>query len=267
MIQVIKTFRRIVKAEIAKLKGTFAIWLTLAYPLGTVLLVTLFWIGMRNQKNVNTDSLVNNLGNIASFFLPFFIVLIISFACNSDHKNSMLKHILALPVPRYLYYVGKLTGIIAFIGIACILTFVFAYCSILICGIISPKLGFGTSFNHGLLVKIIIKAYIASAAIYTLQFWMGMRLRNLTLPVAIGSALILLPIAVLIIMGITGLINDSSYFVNTITYNPYSNAFASAFSMMKPAEISYFSTPTYIFILLSLIALVLGAWEFNRRNI
>jgi hypothetical protein len=239
----------------------------LAYPLGTVLLVTIFWIGMRNHKNVTTDSLVNNMGNIASFFLPFFIVLIISFACYIDHKNSMLKHILALPVPRYLYYIGKLTGIMAFIGMAFVLTFVFAYFSILICGLISPKLGFGTSFNHALLLRIILRAYIASAAIFTLQFWMGMRLRNLTLPVAIGSAFILLPIAVLIIMGITGLINDSKYFVDIITYNPYSNAFAAAFSMMKPGDFAFFSTPIYIFFIISAVALVLGAREFNRRNI
>jgi len=255
------------KAEIAKLKGTFAFWLTLAYPLGTVMLVIIFWIGMQNHKNVNTDGLVNNMGNIASFFLPFFIVLIISFACNSDHKNSMLKHILALPVPRYLYYLGKLAGIMVFIGMAFVLTFAFAYGAILICGIISPKLGFGASFNHLLLLKIILRAYIASAAIYTLQFWMGMRLRNLTLPVAIGSALIVLPIAVLIIMGITGLLNDSKYFVNIITYNPYSNAFSTAFNMMKTSDITYFSTPTYLFLLISFVSLVLGAREFSRRNI
>jgi hypothetical protein len=179
----------------------------------------------------------------------------------------MLKHILALPVQRNLYYFGKLTGIMVYIGSAFILTFVFAYCSILICGLFSPKLGFGTTFNHEFLFRVILRAYIASAAIYTLQFWMGMRMRNIILPLAIGSSLILLPIAVLIIMGITGLINDSSYFVTTITYNPYSNAFAPAFSMMKTEDILYFSTPTYIFLLLSLLALVLGAWEFDKRNI
>lgn len=258
---------RIVKAEIFKLKGTFAFWLTLAYPLGTVLLVTAFWIGMRNNKNANTDALISNLGNIASFFLPFFIVLIVSFACNIDHKNSMLKHILVLPIQRKLYYFGKFTGIIVFISFAMILTFVFTYCSVGVCGLFNPRLGFGSDFNHAFLIRIILRAYIASVAIYSLQFWMGMRFRNIVLPIAIGSSLILLPIAVLIIMGITGLINDSSYFINTITYNPYSNAFANAFSMAKPNNITYFSTPTYAFILISILALVGGAMEFNKRDV
>ncbi len=267
MNQSLNIFRHIVVAEISKLKGTFASWLTLIYPLGSVMLVSIFWISMRNNKDINSETLVNNLGNISSFFLPFFIVLIISFACNTDHKNIMLKHILALPVPRHLYYFGKLTGIMFFIGTAFILTFVFAYCSVFLCGFISTKLGFGVSFNHGMLFKIILRAYVSCVAIYSLQFWMGMRLRNLTLPVAIGSSLIVLPIAVLIIMGITGLLRDSRHFVNIITYNPYSNSFSSGFSMTKAGDIPFFSTPIYFFILISVISLIAGAWEFNRRNI
>lgn len=264
---ILQSYLRIVKAEIFKLKGTFAFWLTLAYPLGTILLVTAFWIGMRGNKNTNTDALISNLGNIASFFLPFFIVLIISFACNTDHKNSMFKHILALPVRRKIYYYGKFTGIMVFIAFAFLLTFVFTYCAVFVCGIFNSKLGFGNDFNHEFLFRIVLRAYIASVAIYSLQFWMGMRIRNIVLPIAIGSSLILLPIAVLIIMGITGLINDSSYFVNTITYNPYSNAFSTAFSLVKSGDITYFSDPTYFFILLSVIALIFGAREFSKRDV
>jgi hypothetical protein len=207
-----QSFLRIVAVEIVKLRTTFAFWLTLIYPLGTVLLVTLLWIGMRNSKNVNTDQFINNLGNTAAFFLPFFIVLIISVACNTEHKSSMMKHILALPVPRPLLYIGKFTGILIFIIMALILTLILTYGSLLFCGMISPKLGFGTSFNHGLLIKMVVRAYIAAAFIYSFQYWLGMRLRNLTMPVAIGSALLILPIAILITLGITGLITNKDDF-------------------------------------------------------
>jgi ABC-type transport system involved in multi-copper enzyme maturation permease subunit len=54
---------------------------------------------MRKSKNLNTDLFINNLGNTAAFFLPFFIVLMISVACNTEHKSSMMKHILAPPAP------------------------------------------------------------------------------------------------------------------------------------------------------------------------
>jgi len=57
----LNTFARIVTAEIVKLRSTFAFWLTLIYPLGTVLLVTLFWVSMRNNKSLSTDMFINNL--------------------------------------------------------------------------------------------------------------------------------------------------------------------------------------------------------------
>jgi len=267
MKQLLQEFRNVVHSEIVKLKTTFAFWLTLIYPFGTVVLVSLFWIGIRNSKELNTDEFITNLGNAASFFLPFYIVLMISVSCNVEHKSSMLKHILALPVPRPVYYVGKLAGIMAYIFLAMILTLAFAYLSILLCGFISPKLGFGTSFNHLFLIRIIARAYIAAAAIYSIQFWLAMRFRNLTLPLAIGSGLIILPIATLIIMGVTGLINKIDDFTKIITYNPYSYSYSTAFKMLKNTDITLLPTLSIIYILLSVTILILGAWELNKRNV
>ncbi len=262
-----KTFLRIVTVEIIKLRGTFAFWLAIIYPLGTVLLVTLFRIGMRNNKDFTSDQFINNLGNTASFFLPFFIVLMISMACNTEHKSSMLKHLLALPVPRPLLYLGKFAGIMTLIALAMVLTFVLTYFSVFFSGLISPKLGFGTYFNHGLLIRVLLKAYFAAAAIYSIQYWLSMRLRNLTLPFAIGSAMIILPIAILIILGVAGLIKNNLGFVKIITYNPYSYPYSPGFNFMKTTDSTIFTINTLVFILLSIAALVLGAWEFNRRNI
>jgi hypothetical protein len=262
-----QSFSNVVYTEILKLRSTFAFWLTLIYPLGTVVLVSLFWIGMRNSKGIHTDEFISNLGNAASFFLPFYIVLVISVACNIEHKSSMLKHILALPVPRPVYYVGKLTGILVYIFFAMILTLAFAYLSIVLCGFISPNLGFGTSFNHLYLIRIILRAYIAAAAIYSIQFWLSMRFRNLTLPLAIGSALIILPIAILIIMGVAGLLQKIDDFTKVITYNPYSYAYSTAFKMMKNTDIILFPSLSILYITLGIAVLAAGAWEINRRNI
>ncbi len=230
-------------------------------------MVSLIWISSRKNKTVNTEQFINNLGHTASFFLPFFIVLLISVACNIEHKSALMKHLLALSVPRPLFFLGKFAGIMAFIALALVLTLIFSYGSIWVCGLISPKLGFGLNFNYRLLFRILINAYIAAAAIYSIQYWLGMRLRNLILPVAIGSALIILPVAVLIMLGITGLISHSDEFTKIITYNPYSYPYSAAFNMMKKTEVTIFSTTTIVFIKVSLVALFLGSREFNRRNI
>jgi hypothetical protein len=266
MKKLTRSFLQIVTAEIIKLKGTFVFWLSVIYPLGTVFLVMLFWISKRNGSNVSSDQFINNLGNVASFFLPFFIVLMISMACNTEHKSSMLKHILALPVSRPLFYFGKFAGILVFMALALFLTLLFTYSSLLLSGLISPKLGIGNSFNHSLLIRILVKSYVAAAAIYPIQYWLGMRLRNLTLPVAIGSALIIIPIAVMIIMGITGLISEGQNFKMIISWDPYSYPYSAAFNLMKGTEFTIFPTMTLVFILVSLIALIAGAWEFSRRS-
>jgi len=263
----IKLFIRLVTVEFVKLRGTFAFKLSLLYPIGSVLLVTLFWISMRKAKEISTDQFISNLGNVAAFFLPFFIVLLVSVSCNTDHRSSMLKHILALPVSRKIFYLGKFAGIMLFVGIAFIATIACAYISLIICGLINSKLGFGVSFNHLLLVKVLLKGYLAASAIYSIQYWLGMRLRNLTLPVAIGSGLIILPIAIMIILGITGLITKEAEFNRIITYDPYSYPYSASFNFMKTPDSSLFPQQTLIFMLLSLVFLVFGIWEFNRRDI
>lgn len=263
----IKMFIRIAKVEFVKLRGTFAFKLSLLYPLGSVLLITLFWISMRKAKEISTDQFINNLGNVAAFFLPFFIVLLVSVACNTDHKSSMLKHILSLPVSRKIFYLGKFAGIMLFVGLAFLATIACAYISLIICGLINPKLGFGISFNHLLMAKVLLKGYLAASAIYSIQYWLGMRLRNLTLPVAIGSALIILPIAIMIILGITGLITKEAQFNKVITYDPYSYPYSAAFNFMKTPDNSLFPKLTLIYLLLSAVFLVFGTWEFNRRNV
>ncbi len=261
-----QSFIRIVTAEIIKLKGTFAFWLTFLYPLGSVLLVSLIWYSQRNNKNINPNQFISNLSNAASFFLPFFIVLLISVACNTEHKSAMMKHILALPIPRPLFYFGKFAGIMVFIALAFVLTLILAYCSLLLFGMVLPKLGFGSNFDHVLLFRAFFRVYLAASAIYPIQYWLGMRLKNLTLPVAIGSTLIILPIAILIVLGIAGLMNNSNNFTQSLTYNPYSYPYSAAFSMMQNADFIIFPTLTLVYILISFLALAFGAWDFSRKN-
>lgn len=253
-------------SEVIKLRSTFAFWLSILYPLGTLLLVSLLWISMRN-RTPNLQEFIINTGNTAGFFLPFFIVLIISVSCNIEHKSSMLKHIASLPVPRHLFYFGKFAGIMFYILLAFIATLAFTYLSLFICGLFWPTLGFGNNFNHLLLITTILRGYLAAAAIYPIQFWLGMKLKNLTMPVAIGSALIILPIATLIIMGISGLMNEKDNFTRIITYDPYSYPFATAFNLLKTAEISLFPTVTIVYIGIGIVILLAGSYEFSRRNI
>jgi len=267
MKKYLPAYKQAVVCEFIKLRTTFAFWLSIIYPLGSTFLVTLFWISTRNNKVVNTNLFINNLCDVSSFFLPFFVVLMISVSCYTEHKTSMLKHLLALPVPRPVIYLGKFSGIMVFVFLAFILTLTLAYTSIITCGLFLPRLGLGDSFNHLLLLQKLARAYFAAPAIYSIQYWLGMRMRNLTLPVAIGSALIILPIAVLIVMGITGLITKIENFTKIVTYNPYSYPYSTAFNIVKTTDVEVFPTTTIVFLTIALLMLIFGSMNFKTWNV
>jgi hypothetical protein len=94
-----------------------------------------------------------------------------------------------------------------------------------------------------------------------------MRIKNLTLPVAMGAALIILPIAVLIIIGIAGLVSNPAFFQNIITWNPYSYPFASAFQFVNSQPSGNFPLQTWIFLAISVMFLVWGTYDFAKRKI
>ncbi len=87
------------------------------------------------------------------------------------------------------------------------------------------------------------------------------------LPVAIAATLIILPIAILIVLGIAGLMNNSENFTQSLTYNPYSYPYSAAYSMMQSAEFDVFPTLTIVYIFVSSLAFGLGAWDFSRKDV
>jgi len=261
-------FLTVVATELLKLRRTVSFWLTILYPLGTVMLSSLFLYSMRNQKSMSAIAAINNINNVAAFFLPFFVVLAVSFFCQMEHRNNMFKHMIALPVPRWAYFLGKLAASFILMTAALFLIIVFTFISMLILDLADPKLQLISSMDIGYLFTAITRTFLAGIAMVVIQYILSLRFRNVVAPITIGTAFAILPIAVLFVLGITGLISNPRVLHWLPLYNPYTYPYSHVFNIMSGPQykLDLFPLASLIFVVIAAALAVFGVYEFKTRN-
>jgi lantibiotic transport system permease protein len=264
-----RLFQTVIRTELIKLRGTVALWLTLLYPLGTVILTSLFHYAEREKALPDQVTFINNYNNLVAFFLPFYAVLMISFFCQVEHKNSMLKHLYSLPVPKWAFYFGKLAAAFLLLASAWLLLIVLLYISTLILGTLSPKLRISAAFDHSYLWLIMTNTFLSATALLVIQYILSLKLKNVVAPVAIGISMIILPIAVLMVLGMTGIIKNPRVFEWLPKYDPYSYPYSFVFSLNHggQAKMELFKPSLGIWLIISIVLAILGYFEMSKRNI
>ncbi len=259
----------VIKTELIKARNTVALWLTFLYPAGAVMMASLFLFSGRNQVTPDLTTFINNFNGLSAFFLPFYAVLMVSFFCQMEHRNGMLKHLFALPVPRWGYYYGKLFAAISLLLFAWLLLIVFTYFSLFILGIISPKLRITQAFEHGYLWMITFRSFLSAFAMLVIQYILAMKLRNVVASVSIGISLIILPVAVLFVLGITGLITNPNVLRWLPIYDPYAFPYGFVFNFSQGGAIrqEFFSTSLLVWTVISTVIAAVGYFELRRRDI
>jgi lantibiotic transport system permease protein len=261
--------RIVITTELLKLRNTVALWLTLLYPLGSVFLASLFQYSQRNQATPDQVYFINNFNSLVAFFLPFYAVLMVSFFCQVEHRNSMFKHLYSLPVPKWAYYFGKLAASFLLLAAAWLLLLLFIYLSMLLLGATSPKLRLTSTFDHTYLILLISRTFFSSGCLVVIQYLMSLKLRNVVAPIAIGTSMIILPIAILFVLGITGLLNNPKVLQWLLRYDPYSYPFAFVFKISQggPVKMELYSTSLLVWTLVAIGLSIIGYVEFRKRNI
>lgn len=259
----------VVSTELSKTRNTVAFWLTVLYPFCTVLFASMFHYSNRNNITPDQVSFINNFTGMASFFLTFYVVLMISYFCQIEHRNSMLKHLYALPLPRWAFYYGKLFAIIFLIAIACLLLIAFVYISLFVMGLISPKLQITAAFAHGYLFQVAARSFISAMAMTVIHYILGMKMRNIISSVSIGVTLIILPVAMLFVLGITGLITNPNVLKWLPVYDPYSYPYSFVFNFSKGGSFrhAFYSNSLIFWTLAAVLISIPGYFENKRRNI
>ncbi len=265
-----KGFKAALYTELIKHKRTFALWILGAFPLFTVSIISLAVYHMEIKDASPWIRFAFSLQNTLSFFLPFFLVMLIAYSVHMEHKSNTWKHLLCQPLTRSTVYFAKLGMILLLVLVSWLLMLLVAYAGVFILHQLNP-LKFHFQEGGVPLLKFslsLLKPYIASLFIIALQTWLSTRLRNLVLPIITGIGLIILPIAILIVMGMSGMIQHAKSMEEVFSYDPYAWPFARIFSFMKGPEqsINLFPRLTIIYGLLAILVSVSGSLEFKRRN-
>ncbi|HRY33598.1 MAG TPA: ABC transporter permease [Bacteroidales bacterium] len=263
-------FKAALYTELIKHKRTFALWILAAFPLFTVGIICLSVYHMKIEDASPWIRYAFSLQNTLSFFLPFFLVMLIAYSVHLEHKSNTWKHLLCMPLNRSTVYFAKLSMILLLVLVSWLLMLLVAYAGVFLLHQINP-LKFHFLEGGVPLLKFslsLLKPYIAALFIISLQYWLSTRLRNLVLPIIIGIGMIILPIAILIVMGMSGMIQHAKSMEVVFSYDPYAYPFARIFSFMKGPEqsVSLFPRLTIIYGILAILVSYSGSLEFRKRN-
>jgi hypothetical protein len=121
-----------------------------------------------------------------------FIVLITSLIIQIEHKSLGIKHLFALPIPKWSVYFSKLSIVIFSIIIGYIIFFLSILLFGNLLGYFRPELGF-LDFQPDYLkyIQMLGVSFIASLAIVGIQFWLSFRFKNFIVPLGIGMTLVI----------------------------------------------------------------------------
>lgn len=246
--------------EMAKLRRTFAFWLTLISALVIPLLFFIVYAVKHAElapaEGVNpwTKFMANQVENSIPFFVPMFIVLITSLIIQVEHKATGLKQLFVQPVPKWSVYFGKLSVVLVTI----VFTYVVFLTAIIglgyLLGILFSELQFVNYQPHYLkYVKMLSLSFVASLGIVGIQFWMSFRFKNFIIPITVGMCLV-----------ITGLIVSQA---PESIYFPYAyNVLSLSLGGQQPlllglSKVTVFSCACFI------LTAGVGYWDISKRNI
>lgn len=248
------------KNELIKLKRTFAFWLTI---ISALIIPLLFFIvyAVKHAKlapgagvNPWDKYMLNQVKNSIPFFVPIFIVLITSLIIQVEHKATGIKHLFALPIPKWSVYFGKLSIVLFSI----ISTYVYFFVAILffgtLLGVFYSDLAF-LDFQPDYLkyIKMLGVSFIASLGIVGIQFWLSFRFKNFIVPLSVGM--------VFVILGLIAFQAPESI------YFPYSyNILSISLGDQMPQTFGVSSVTVYS-ILCFILTSALGYLDVKRLNI
>jgi hypothetical protein len=266
----ITDFFNIYRGEWLKTKKTLAFWMTILFPFFCTVLVSLKFLGDKQMPTEPWTMYMKEVNNVMSFFLPFFLILLVSFSTQIEYKNHGWKQLYSQPVPRLTIFFGKYMMIISLMVISVIFAFIILSGLALIIQLIRPGLNFtGTSYDFVTFIRLFTHSVLSGIFIMTLQYWFCIRLRGFMAPIITGVFFTILPIAYLMILGIAGLLKKGKEILKVFEYDPYSYPFSTTFRFASANGASAPVIPDILQIHLgiALVILILAAIDNHFRKV
>lgn len=176
--------RRVLAADLIKLRRTFVPGLVVLGPLGVIALQAINftlrydWLTKQYAEHL-WGGLIDNIKFLAVPALMSGIAIVASMMAGYEHQTNAWKQTLALPVPKAAVYTAKM---------AVLLFLLFCSCTLLAAGIVilGLSLGFGTGIPIGLVLHTAYLPLLAAMPFVSLQVWLAVMMKNQAIPLTVG---------------------------------------------------------------------------------
>jgi hypothetical protein len=243
------------RSEIIKTRKTAPLYFTIAAaafaPLMSIL--ELFLDDADDYSKVNAFNfwLIRKFEMTMLLSLPLFLILVCTLLPQIEYKNNTWKQVLTSPQSKANVFVAKLMNVQLLILIFFITNTLVMFLGPVILHFKEPSLNIlNQPLNGYKLLMSRVNIYVAVLAIFSIQFWLGIKFKNFIIPVGIGIAL---------------------WFAGTIlvmqnlelaAYFPYSYHAYGKFPNYNPLD----NTAGWAYLIYAVVFLIIGFLDFNRRR-
>ncbi|MBN2482033.1 MAG: ABC transporter permease [Bacteroidales bacterium] len=272
MCNTISVFFRVLHTDYIKYRKSLVVWITVAYPLFASAMVSIIYFGMKNIPDNPVFDFSRGILLVASFFLPFYLVLLVTQVNYVENRNQGWKLLYAQPVHKASYFISKILIILFSVMIAYLLLYLFSLVGLKIVhwrndAFILDNLHITLSPAF---IKL-LKVYASASLMLAIQYYLSLRLKNFILPLGIGIAATILPIAIFITLGIAGIIQSQAALSTILRYDPYTLPYSFVFDFAAFTNANHLGNIPSVFIYssvgLGLLVYILAYTDQVRRNV
>ncbi|MBN2274365.1 MAG: ABC transporter permease [Bacteroidales bacterium] len=267
-----KLFIQTLQTDWIKYKKSLLPWLSMVYVIFVIFLVSVFALeDNRNPENA-LFLLTRNITNISAFFLPYLLVLSITLLSYIEHRSQGWKLMYTQPVGRGYFYVSKLVFLVFLILFVFLFKFIISSIAVKLLELYKHevKLSVFVLLYPDFIVHE-LKIILSCSSLIAIQYWMSLRMKNFLIPTGIGTVLTILPLAVLMILGITGIIKTPDQLKILLKIDPYSLPYSFIFdlSQMQSNTVIAQIPDKYVIgsIVTGIIIGVTGFFDIRKKNI
>ena len=245
-------------SEISKTKRTAAVYFTLigAAVIPFIFLINALTHGLPEEDRSSKDPLTaifkmsSEMTGLVIF--PLFVVLICTLLPQIEYRNNAWKQVLTSPQTKVDVFMAKFLNIQLLMLTFLVASHFFMWVVAIAIHFIIPRLNLLHQPLNGHRVLLNnINSYLTTLAVSAIQFWIGLRFKNFLIPIAIG-----------IVLWITGMMMKYEYHSDFTVYFPYSfpsfTFHAANKSQLTHVEWTSFGVAVFF--------LLMGFLDFRRRR-
>ena len=183
------TFARVLVTEALKLRRTLALWMVVIAPMVVVVLQFLVVFLGPDQPGRNRDvwkaMATNSVAMWTVLMMPLFLTLETSLLAGLEHADKNWKNLLALPAPRWMFYLSKLAVTIGLLWVACAVIVGGTWLSGTIVKAAKPGLNI-QALPMSLVTMPMLQVSVAALFGTTIQHWVSLRWQSFTAAMGFG---------------------------------------------------------------------------------